>query len=69
MAPVGLEPTDTLSDAHVKDAKLYVDVPAIPQKFYSLHSAYQFFAKLPTRKYTIFDRKALNFAQIGCFLQ
>ena len=32
-------------------------------------SLYQVFAQLPTHQYTIFDRKAPNFAQIGCFLQ
>ena len=32
-------------------------------------SHYQFFAWLPTRQYTIFDRKAHNFAQIGSLLQ
>ena len=30
-------------------------------------SLYQFFAQLPTHQYTIFDKKAPNFAQIGCF--
>ena len=29
-------------------------------------SLYQFFAQLPTHQYIIFDRKAPNFAQIGC---
>ena len=32
-------------------------------------SLYQFFAKFPTHQYSIFERKALNFDQIGCFLQ
>ena len=32
-------------------------------------SLYQFFAKFPTHQYTIFERKAPNFDQIGCFLQ
>ena len=32
-------------------------------------SLYQFFAKFPTHQYTIFERKAPNLDQIGCFLQ
>ena len=32
-------------------------------------SLYQFFAKFPTHQYTIFQRKAPNLDQIGCFLQ
>ena len=46
--------------------KSYVDVPAGPQKFDFL---YQFFAQFPTHQYTIFERNASNFDQIGCFLQ
>ena len=32
-------------------------------------SLYQFFAKFPTHQYTIFERKAPNLDQTGCFLQ
>ena len=32
-------------------------------------SLYQFFAKFSTHQYTIFERKAPNLDQIGCFLQ
>ena len=32
-------------------------------------SLYQFFAKFPTHQYTIFEKKAPNLDQIGCFLQ
>ena len=32
-------------------------------------SLYQFFAKFPTHQFTIFERKAPNLDQIGCFLQ
>ena len=32
-------------------------------------SQYQFSTKLSTHQYTIFDKKAPNFVQIGCFLQ
>ena len=32
-------------------------------------SLYQFFAEFPTHQYTIFERKAPNLDQIGCFLQ
>ena len=32
-------------------------------------SLYQFFTKFPTHQYTIFERKAPNFDQVGCFSQ
>ena len=32
-------------------------------------SLYQFFAKFPTHEYTIFESKAPNLDQIGCFIQ
>ena len=32
-------------------------------------SLYQFFTQFPTHQYTILERKAPNFDQIGCFLQ
>ena len=47
--------------------KLYVDVPAGPRKSEFLYT--NFFVKFPTHQYTIFERRAPNFDQIGCFLQ
>ena len=50
----------------VLSPKSYVDVPADLENLISL---YQFFAQLPSHQYTILNRKAPNFSQIGFFLQ
>ena len=47
--------------------KSYMDVLAGPQKFDFL--LYQNFTQLPIHQHTIFDIKAPNVGQIGCFLQ
>ena len=46
--------------------KLYMDVPSWTSEIDSL---FQFFCSITHQSVYYFDRKAPNFAQIGCFLQ
>ena len=63
--PPGSHPHSVLTPGCVLSSKSYV--PAKPWNFDFLYT--KFFAQLPIHQYTIFNRKAPNFAQIRYFLE